>query len=359
MRRILARRVTAHLVVLLVAIFAAYAVSMELTPVLLGIPVTDFWLGGVGERQRGRLDQQTGSLVTGLLAGAITACAAGAIAAYRFVVPLRRLRAATRAMTDGSYETEIPELEQRELGPLAADLNQLGRTLAEIERRRRRLLGEVAHEMRTPLTVIDGYVEGMIDGILPATPTELAHVSEEVRRLRRLADDLSTLSKAEEGRLDLRPLVLDLRGVTVSAIERLRPQIDDAGLRLSVRPGDELLPVRVDADRFSQVVRNLVGNAVRATAPGGSIDVSVGRSARWAWLVVADTGEGIDAADLERIFERFYRVPTRRAAGSEGGSGIGLTISRGIVRAHGGDLVARSAGRDRGAQLVAWVPAVQ
>lgn len=355
MRRILLRCIASHLVVVLAAIVAVYAAGLQLAPALVGGSLAGLTTPG-GAAGGDYLDLHTASLFAGLLVGAAAACVAGTIAAHRVMAPLEELREVTRALSEGDYERDLTAGEHWELRGLVGDLSRLGQSLADVEGRRRRLLGEVAHEMRTPLTVIDGYVEGMIDGILPAEPAELAHVSEEVRRLRRLADDLSALSKAEEGRLDLQPFLLDLRGVTVSAIERIRPQIDDAGLRLRVRPGDDLLPVRVDPDRFSQVVRNLVGNAVRATPPGGSIDVSVGRSANWAWLIVSDTGEGIDPDDVERIFERFYRVPTRRAAGSEGGSGIGLTISRGIVRAHGGELVARSRGRGRGAQLIAWIP---
>ncbi len=359
MRRILLRTIASHLVVVLAVVIAVYAAGLQLAPVFLdgspaGIPPF-----GDGSPLGDYLDLHTASVFAGLLVGAVAACVAGTIAAHRVMAPLEQLRDVTRALSEGEYEHELTADEHWELRGLVGDLNRLGQSLADVEGRRRRLLGEVAHEMRTPLTVIDGYVEGMIDGILPAEPAELVHVSEEVRRLRRLADDLSALSKAEEGRLDLEPLLLDLRGVTVAAIERIRPQIDDAGLCLRVRPGDELLPVRVDPDRFSQVVRNLVGNAVRATPPGGYIDVSVGRSANWAWLIVADSGEGLAPDDVERIFERFYRVPTRRAAGSEGGSGFGLTISRGIVRAHGGELVARSPGHGRGAQLIAWVPTVR
>lgn len=238
-----------------------------------------------------------------------------------------------------------------------SDLTDLRRELADVEGRRRRLLGEVAHEMRTPLTIIDGYVEGMIDGIIAVDAEELGHVTDEIRRLRRLADDLSALSRAQEHRLELRPLLLDLRGVVVSAAERLSPQIEDAHLRLCVETCPEVLPVHVDPDRFSQVVRNLVGNAVRATPGGGTITLRMGRSGRWSWFCVRDTGEGIAPADLERIFERFYRVSGRRASHGETGSGIGLTIARDIVRAHGGELVARSPGRGRGAGFIGWLPA--
>ncbi|MCA0435032.1 MAG: HAMP domain-containing histidine kinase [Austwickia sp.] len=289
----------------------------------------------------------------GLALSALVAC----VAAYRLVLPLSRLRHATATIGTGEYQEPLPAVDGS-LGSLVTDLNRLRGALADTETRRRRLLGEVAHEMRTPLTIIDGYVEGMIDGIIPIDAEELGHVTDEVRRLRRLSDDLSALSRAEEGRLDLRPLLFDLRGVVVAAAERLRPQVEDAGLVLDVRPGAELVPVYVDQDRVSQVVRNLVGNAVRATTPGGTISLRIGRSGRWTWFSVRDTGEGIDPADLERIFERFYRVVGRRESRGETGSGIGLTIAREIIRAHGGELVARSSGRGLGAEFIGWLPAM-
>ena len=293
----------------------------------------------------------------GFAAGCLVAGVASCLAAYRLILPLSRLRDATAILCAGDYDAPLPRV-NGSLGGLVRDLNRLRGALADTETHRRRLLGEVAHEMRTPLTIIDGYVEGMIDGIIPVDAEELGHVTDEVRRLRRLSDDLSTLSRAEEGRLELRPLLFDLRGVVVSATERLRPQVEDAGLRMQVRPGAELVPVYVDTDRLSQVVRNLVGNAVRATPAEGTITVRVGRSGRWAWFSIRDNGEGIAPADLERIFERFYRVAGRRESRGETGSGIGLTIAREIVRAHGGELVARSRGRGSGAEFIGWLPAV-
>jgi histidine kinase len=259
-------------------------------------------------------------------------------------------------MAQGRYAVPVPIPNETELAELATDVNTLGRGLAETEARRVRLLGEVAHEMRTPLTVIDGYVEAMIDGVMPATAAELGRVSEEVRRLRRLSDDLSSLSRAEEGRLGLVVRDVDLCGVTGAAAERLRPQAEDAGLHLVVDTRAEGVIVAADADRVAQVVTNLLGNAIRATPPGGEVSVGCRAEQGVGVVEVADTGEGLDGADLERVFERFYRVPGRRAVEGDTGSGIGLTVARGIMRAHGGDLTARSEGRGRGATFTARMP---
>jgi histidine kinase len=207
--------------------------------------------------------------------------------------------------------------------------------------------------MRTPLTVIDGYVEGIIDGIFDSS--ELGRIEPEVRRLRRLADDLSTLSRAEEDRLDLQYAEFDLSGLVEHVAARMRPQFDDTGLALTVRLPSGRISVRADPDRITQVLTNLLGNALIAT-DSGAVTIDVAARSDAAVISVTDTGEGLAAGDLERIFERFYRVPARRRVDQDPGSGIGLTISRGIARAHGGELSASSPGRGHGATFTLQLP---
>ena len=300
------------------------------------------------------------ALVIGVAAGLVTAGLFGAIASYRLTRPLATLGAATRELALGRYTVVIPQPGTLELDALADDVRTLAGALQETETRRTRLLGEVAHEMRTPLTVLDGYIEGMIDGILPTEPETLGQVTGETRRLRRLAEDLSALSRAEEGRLELVPRRADLRDVVDTVVTRLRPQAEDAGVRLTTTRGDDPVPVTIDADRVAQVVTNLLGNALRATPPEGQVTVDVTTLGGGAVATVTDTGEGIAATDLERIFERFYRVSDRRRligpGSGDGGSGIGLTISRRIADAHAGTLSAASPGRGKGATFTLTLP---
>lgn len=296
------------------------------------------------------------ALLVGALVGIVVATALGIFVAYRLVRPLRDLRAATREMARGRYDVPVTVPRINEFADLADDVNSLGRQLTQTEARRVRLLGELAHEMRTPLTVIDGYVEGMIDGVLPTTAVELGQVGEESRRLRRLSDDLSALSRAEEGRIDISLREVDLTDVTRAATERVRAQFDDADVRLVVDVPDPI-PIDADPDRIAQVITNLLGNALRATPPGGSVGVRTHRDGDLAFVEVADTGEGIAPEDLERVFERFYRVPGRRGDAHDSGSGIGLTIARGIARAHAGDLTVASPGRDSGSTFTLRLPA--
>lgn len=363
MSRLRTRVVVSHLSVALVGAAASFVVVLVLTPLIfdrrLGAGSGSGGGNGAGQANRQQLLAEvtvavTQALALGLLVGVLTATVAGVIATSRVTRPLREVSAATQRIAAGEYDTRVSVPRDVELAALAADVNTLGAVLESTERQRVRLMGDVAHEMRTPLTIIDGYVESMIDGVLPSDPENLAKVSAEVRRLRRLSDDFSALSKTEEGRVTLALESTDLAGVVESVVERLRPQAEDAGVVLASRSAERPCRVRADPERIGQVVTNLVGNALRATPEGGRIDVDIRASGADVEIVVSDSGEGLAPADLDRIFERFYRVAGQRAG--EGGSGIGLTIARDLARLHGGDVSASSAGRGAGATFVVRLP---
>jgi histidine kinase len=303
------------------------------------------------------VDAINNSVLIGVLAGIAVAVAAAVLVTRRILRPLAAVSTTAHRMAEGRYDEHIELPREVELAAVARDVNALGDRLAETEGRRVRLLSEVAHEMRTPLTVLDGYVEGLVDGVFSPNPDVLAEMSAELRRLGRLADDLSALSRAEEGRLDLQIVVVDLADVAAQAAERLRPQVDHAGITLTVERGSAPLTVDGDPDRLGQVVTNLVGNALAATPRGGSITVASRRADGDAVVTVADTGTGLEPDDLTRVFERFYRVPGPRAEHAHEGSGIGLTIARGIAVAHGGDLTAASPGKGMGATFTLRIPA--
>ena len=297
------------------------------------------------------------ALNTALIIGVLASVAAAVVVAWlvtgRLLRPLDAVRTATTQIAAGRYEVSVPLPSEPELAALATDVNTLAHTLADTETRRTRLLGEVAHELRTPLTALDGYVEGMIDGVFAPSPEIFASLSEELRRLHRLADDLSSLSRAQEQGLDLHRVDADLAGLASRAAARLAPQFQDAHVALTVNAGT-VLPVWVDPDRITQVLTNLLGNALLATPTGGTVTITARRAAAGGEVVVTDTGVGLSAQDVERVFERFYRAPgqPRRSAGS----GIGLTIARGIARGHGGDVTASSAGPGRGASFTLVLP---
>ncbi|MDQ1286941.1 MAG: hypothetical protein QG622_506 [Actinomycetota bacterium] len=310
--------------------------------------------GGVGLRMREvLLPALDTSLLIGLLAGTAVAAVLAILVTRRVLRPLDAVREATRRIAAGTYEGGVPLPAEAELAALATDVNTLAHTLSDTESRRTQLLGDVAHEMRTPLTALDGYVEGMIDGVFTADADTLTALSEELRRLHRLADDLSGLSRAAEQRLDLHLQDTDLADLARRASERLRPQFDDAHVALVV-DARAALPVDADPDRVVQVLTNLLGNALLATADGGTVTVTARRNGPRAEITVADSGVGLAAEDVERVFERFYRV--RDHPRRSGGSGVGLTIARGIARGHGGDLTAASPGPGAGAVFTLALP---
>jgi histidine kinase len=358
MNRLSTRLLLSHLLVALLAVGATYLTVRNLAPALFDESLRRTGRGPGAVQQAGLRETVTtavdSSLLVGSLIGAVAAAGAGTLAAFRLLRPLGRLRRAARRLAEGEYDTVVEPPREVELAALAGDVNALARKLESTEGRRVRLLGEVAHEMRTPLTVIEGYVEGIADGVFPADEERLSQIAGEVHRLRRLSEDLSALSRAEEGRLELRPVELDLAVAATEAVARIRERAEAAGVQVAVSA--QPVAVRADPLRLGQVLTNLLGNAVRATPPGGRILVTTGTDGDDAVLSVRDTGEGLAAEDLERVFERFYRVEGRRRAADDSGMGVGLTIARGIVEAHGGTLTAASEGRGRGAVFTVRLP---
>lgn len=380
MRRLSVRLFVSHLAVALIGGLVAFGLTRLLAPRLYDEAARGLGLGrgqgqGRGPGQGNGLGQGPGggrqarelvadaidrSLLIGVIVGAIIAILLGLYLSWRLLAPLRQMQQATRRMADGDYRQEVARPGTTEFAELADDVNALAGALASTEARRVRLMSDVAHEMRTPLTVIDGYVEGMIDGVFPAEPARLGQISTEVRKLRRLTEDLSTLSRAEEGRLELDLAEVDLADVLRRTTERLRPQFDGAGVRLETTVTDGF-PVRVDQDRIDQVVTNLLGNAMRATREQKSGETLLGIARGSvdgqpvARVTIVDNGVGLAPGELSKIFERFYRAP---GAQKTDGTGIGLTIARDLVRAHGGELTASSPGPGHGASFTFTLPLV-
>jgi signal transduction histidine kinase len=350
-----------------VAVVVAGALAMVVVATVLTRTEYDRRLGGLGlGRTQGRqsgvsesqlTDALDRSLVPALLAGVAVALVVAAIVALvvggRLLRPIDELGAATRRMAAGDYATPVTRPAETELASLADDVNRLGEHLASTEQRRTQLLADVTHELRTPITVIRGQAEGLIDGIVTPSDEAFAAIADEASRLERIVDDLTLLSRADEGTLDIDLVDLDLSAVAESAAERLRPQFDYADVRLVVEAWTTPLRVRGDGDRLTQVLSNLLGNALGHTPSGGAVTVRAGRDGQTAFVDVADTGPGVSPEEAGRIFERFHRGPVTGAA--RPGRGIGLTIARSLARAHGGD-VTLVAGSGPGATFRLTVP---
>lgn len=359
-----ARLLASHLVVAAVGALALTVVAATVTNIAFNVRLRDRprMMGGqpgggnvqtANELQAALSESLAWALIIGSLAAVITAGIAAVFVARRISQPVEQIRAATHRMARGDFHSETPVPADAELAELARDVNALGARLAESELHRTRLIGEVAHELRTPLTTIRASMEGLIDGVVAPDPEVFARIAEEASRLHRLADDLTVLAQAEEGVIPLRLAAIDLGAVATSASERLAPQFEDKGVAL-ITPRLVPLPVRADPDRVTQILTNLLGNALTHTPEGGSVTVSGGRGVGTAWIAVSDTGGGIAPDQLDRIFERFYRVPD---ASHPAGRGIGLTIARGMARAHGGDVSAASDGIGAGATFRLTLPA--
>ena len=365
------RRLRTRLFLSHVVVVAAGAMTMLVVGTVVTQTVYQRRLGGLGfGNGQGRgarvseADLNTAldeSLVPALLIGTAAALVVAAMVAWavgsKLLRPIDELGAATRRMAVGDYSVQVPVPTEVELASLANDVNQLGAHLANTEQRRSLLLGEVTHELRTPITVIRGQMEGLIDGVVAPSDEVYVTVADEASRLQRLVDDLTMLSRADEGALRIVPTELDLAAVATSAAEHLRPQFDYEQVALVI---DNPTPVHVsgDSDRLTQVITNLLGNALGHTPSGGVVTIRSGREAAQAWVEVSDTGTGISADELGHIFDRFYRgTETGTGRPARAGRGIGLTIARSLARAHDGDVVASSSGPGTGATFRLTVPA--
>ncbi len=291
------------------------------------------------------------ALLLALIAAGLVAVLVSLAFSRGLVAPLRRLTSASQLIASGHYAERVPSTGQDELGQLATSFNRMAEKLEQVEAMRRQLIGDVSHELRTPLTAIKGSMEGLIDGVLPATPETFQQLHQEAGRLERLVDDLQELSRIEAGAYTLELKPLELTGLVQATLKRLRPRALERRIDLKSDLPDPLPPVLADADRITQVLTNLVGNALQYTPDHGSVTVSAVPRGDELWVSVADTGIGIPAGHLPHLFTRFYRVDKSRSRQSGGGSGIGLTICKHLVEAHGGRIWAESAGEGQGSMF--------
>lgn len=269
---------------------------------------------------------------------------------------LTDLGEAAARISDGDYRLRVQPAESRELATLADSFNSMAGKLAGVEGSRRRLLTDLAHEIRTPLASMEVCVESLEDGAIDPGPAAWQILSSQIDRISRLADDLGQVSAAEEGRLNLEPRPSDPNGLAETAVLAAKDGFERKQVELELHPfRDDPLLAEADPARIGQVLGNLLSNALRHTPSGGRVDVGVTDDGDWVSVQVTDNGDGISAEHLPRIFERFYRVDAARDR-DHGGTGVGLAISRAIARGHGGDLTATSAGPGKGTSLTLRLP---
>ncbi len=276
------------------------------------------------------------------------ACVAIAIAllltfflSRRISGPIRALTVTARKLGQGDFSQRVQVKDKSEVGELAQTFNSMASDLEKAEQVRRNMVADVAHELRTPLSNIRGYLEAIREGVVKPNAATIRSLEEEATLLSRLVDDLQVLSLAEAGKLDLVCQAEDIAELINRVVAAEQSQVAAKGLSVSINLPDNLSLVNIDSHHISQALRNLLENAVTHTDKGGSITVTATQQGDWIEVSVVDTGEGIPPDDLPNIFERFYRVDKSRARAT-GGSGLGLTIAKRLVEAHGGKIEVQS-----------------
>ncbi|MBM2831200.1 MAG: hypothetical protein HW414_252 [Dehalococcoidia bacterium] len=306
------------------------------------VPGMGGMMGFIGEAEKGFLDSLNRWLiVSGLVAGGL-AFLIGLALARQISSPLRLLAAAARRIATGDMTARVKVRSKDEVGQLSLDFNDMADALSRNQQLRRQMTADIAHELGTPLSVIQGNLEAMLDSVIPLTLEQVASLHDQTLLLSRLTSDLRQLSLAEAGHLKLNRSPTDLTSLVQHAVEAMQPSARTAGLSLTLSLQTGLPRTVADPDRIAQVVHNLLTNAIRYTSEGGRILVSVEMKGRDLLQVsVSDTGSGILPEDLPRIFDRFYRADHSRTKAT-GGAGLGLAIAREIVNAHGGRIWAES-----------------
>lgn len=288
----------------------------------------------------------TGALIFSLLLGILLSRA--------LTRPIRELTTATQAVADGDLGQTVPVRSRDELGQLATSFNRMSAELARAQDLRRQMTADIAHELRTPLSVILGHVDALAEGVLPADTETFDVIRDETTQLGRLVEDLRTLSRADAGELTLNLQSIHPKTLLERASAAQRPFAVDKQIEITLEPQPNTPQITIDAERMAQVLGNLLGNALRYTPEGGAITLSTAAVGDGVEIRVTDSGPGIEAEELTHVFNRFYRGDKSRQR-ETGGSGLGLAIAKSIVELHGGRIWVESE-PGQGAAFVIWLP---
>lgn len=296
-------------------------------------------------------------LLYGALIGAAFALVLGIFLSRSLTRPIRELTQATHAVSQGDLSQRVPVRSEDELGELAQAFNKMSSELSRSVNARKQMTADIAHELRTPLSLILGHAEAVHDGVLPPSRENFEIIREEATRLEHLVNDLRILSLADAGELSIHPQTIEPERLLREVASLYQYQIQRKNITLDLNIAPSLSTVDVDPGRMTQVLTNILDNALRHTPEGGTIILSAIERNENVELAVQDTGPGLKAQDLERIFDRFYRTDASRQRDDAfgGGSGLGLAIARSIVQAHGGQISAES-DLGKGLKLIVTLP---
>ena len=274
----------------------------------------------------------------GLLAGMV-ALTVGILLSYNLVRPLQRLAERIRPLTSSQLGQQVPVEGPTEVRELAGEFNALSHRLAASEQQRQQMSTDVAHELRTPVTVLRGHLEAMMDGVYPLDVEHLAVAYDQTIHLARLVEDLRLLTQAEAGRLALNPTSVAVDSMISAAVARFGPLAQDAGIGVKPRVDANLPPVRVDANRMQQVFDNLLANALRHTPANGEISIAARRNGLFVEIAVTNPGQ-LASSEVEHLFDRFWRADDAHQRDA-GGSGLGLAITRQLILLQHGEIRAQ------------------
>jgi signal transduction histidine kinase len=298
------------------------------------------------------------ALAVAAVVATVTSLATSLFVARRITIPLQLMTQVSERISAGHYAERIEVAEVHttdELGQLASSINTLAVALEQTERRRLEVIGNVAHELRTPIATLEGYLEGLLDGVIEPTPQTWAMLHTEAGRLRRLVDDLQELSRAEARQIPIALQPVAPPRLVQDALVPLEGQFAEKGLELHVHVPEDLPQVMADPTRAVQILTNILVNALRYTPAPGRVEVAVSREEDMVAFRVSDTGIGLTPDHISHLFERFYRVDRSRSR-AFGGSGIGLTIAQSLAQAMSGEICVESAGPGQGSSFTLTLP---
>ena len=290
-----------------------------------------------------------------LVVGALVALVAGVLLTRWLVAPLRELERGARAVTEHQWDHRVPARGSREMRSVAISFNQMATDLEHEETLRRNMLADVSHELRHPIHIIAGNLQAILDGVYPLSMEEIDRLLDQTQNLTTLVDDLHELALAEAHDLPMEMRETDVNALVANTVEIFQPLAGDKGIALKTELSPQPIFAQVDAPRIRQALQNLLGNALRYTPQGGQVKVVMNSSEGNVVIQVQDTGIGIPPEEIERVFDRFYRVDSSRDRDLPG-TGLGLAVAQAIVQSHGGRVEAQSQGVDQGSTFTMILP---
>ncbi|MGB3829387.1 MAG: ATP-binding protein [Ornithinimicrobium sp.] len=353
------RLLSATTAIVLVGSATAWVVAVTLGPSIFHDHLADNRTTEIRHAEDAFRTASALTVALALFAALLASIAVSIFLTRRVSHSLALVTTAAQRVATGDHEARVPHVGMgREFDALTETFNGMATDLGHIEATRTRILADLAHEMRTPVATLDGYLEAIGDGVRRADEETVDMLRSQVARLARLGEDIALVTTAEEGRWSLRRVRTPLSEIVEVAHAQAARRYLDAGVSLDVQMAADISDgavVDVDPDRVGQVLTNLLDNALRHTPRGGRVRLVTDRAEASVVVRVIDGGDGIPREHLPRVFDRFYRVDTARDR-SQGGSGVGLAIVQAIVRAHGGTVTATSEGAGQGSTFTVTLP---